>query len=84
MSGIGTWGLANTPRDLTDVLSTLIQDQPFFVKMFPRRAPATSTKHEWLEDVLKPRSVAYESYNAGTGSFSVSDTSGWRNTGFPC
>ena len=77
MSGIGTWGLANTPRDLTDVLSTLIQDQPFFVKMFPRRAPATSTKHEWLEDVLKPRSVAYESYNAGTGSFSVSDTSGW-------
>ena len=76
MSGIGSWGLANTPRDLTDVLSTLIQDQPYFVRMFPRKAAATSTKHEWLEDVLKPRSVAYSAYD-GAGAFSVSDTSGW-------
>lgn len=77
MAGIGTWGLANTPRDLTDVLSTLIQDQPLFVKMFPRKAAATSVKHEWLEDVLKPRSVAYTGYDASTGVFSVGDTTGW-------
>lgn len=75
--GIGTWGLANTPRDLTDILSTLIQDQPLFVKMFPRKAAATSTKHEWLEDVLKPRSIAYTGYDSGTGAFTVADTSGW-------
>lgn len=77
MSGIGTWGLANTPRDLTDILSTLIQDQPYFIKMFPRKAAATSVKHEWLEDVLKPTSVAYSAYNQSTGVFSCSNTSGW-------
>lgn len=77
MAGIGSWGLSNVPRDLTDVLSTLVAQQPLFVKLFPRKQPATSVKHEWLEDVLKPRSVAYASYTQTTGTFSVSDTSGW-------
>ena len=75
VQGIGTWGLANTPRDLTDILSTLIQEQPFFVKMFPQRTAASSVKHEWLEDVLKPHSVAYTSCSGGT--FACTDTSGW-------
>jgi hypothetical protein len=77
MAGIGSWGLSNVPRDLTDVLSTLVAQQPLFVKLFPRKQPATSVKHEWLEDVLKPRSVAYASYTQATGTFSISDTSGW-------
>lgn len=77
MAGIGSWGLSNVPRDLTDVLSTLVAQQPLFVKLFPRKQPATNVKHEWLEDVLKPRSVAYASYTQATGTFSVSDTSGW-------
>lgn len=75
VQGIGTWGLANTPRDLTDILATLIQEQPLFVKMFPKRTAATSVKHEWLEDVLKPHSAAYTAYANGT--FTCTDTSGW-------
>ena len=77
MPGIGTWGLDNIARDLTDILSTIIQEQPFFIKAFPRVASAKSVKHEWLEDVLKPKSVPYTAYNQSTGVFTVADTSGW-------
>ena len=42
MSGIATWGLDNMARDLTGILSTLVQDQPMFLKRFPIKAPAAS------------------------------------------
>lgn len=77
MSGIATWGLDNTARDLTGILSTLVQDQPMFLKRFPLKAPAASVKHEWLEDVLKPRSAAFTDYAAAEGKFTVADAAGW-------
>lgn len=77
MAGIGTWDLLNQARDLSDILSTLIASKPYFINLFPRRAAATSVKHEWLNDVLKPKSVAYSAYNQSTGAFTVADTSGW-------
>ena len=77
MSGIATWGLDNTARDLTGILSTLVQDQPMFLKRFPLKAPAASVKHEWLEDVLKPRSIAFTAFDAATGAFTVADAAGW-------
>ena len=64
-------------RDLTGILSTLVQDQPMFLKRFPLRAPAASVKHEWLEDVLKPRSVAFTGYAPAEGKFTVADAAGW-------
>ena len=78
MSGIATWGLDNTARDLTGILSTLVQDQPMFLKRFPLKAPAASVKHEWLEDVLKPRSTAFTGYAAAEGKFTVADAAGWE------
>lgn len=80
MPGIGTWGLDNTARDLTDILSTIIAEQPFFIKAFPRRPNARSVKHEWLEDVLKPQSIGYSAFNQSTGVLTLptgSDTTGW-------
>ena len=77
MSGIATWGLDNTARDLTGILSTLVQDQPMFLKRFPVRGPAASVKHEWLEDVLKPRSIAFTAFDATGGTFTVPDAAGW-------
>ena len=77
MSGIATWGLDNTARDLTGILSTLVQDQPMFLKRFPLKAPAASVKHEWLEDVLKPRSIAWTSFDPSAGAFTVADSTGW-------
>ena len=77
MSGIATWGLDNTARDLTGILSTLVQDQPMFLKRFPLKAPAASVKHEWLEDVLKPRSASFTDYAAAEGKFTVADAAGW-------
>ena len=81
MAGIGTWDLLNQARDLSDILSTLIANKPYFINLFPRKAAATSIKHEWLEDVLKPKSVAYSAYNQSTGVFTLAsgaDTSGWQ------
>ncbi|MBQ6159109.1 MAG: DUF5309 family protein [Thermoguttaceae bacterium] len=77
MSGIATWGLDNTARDLTGILSTLVQDQPMFLKRFPLRAPAASVKHEWLEDALKPRSAAFTAFDPASGRFTVADAGGW-------
>ncbi len=55
-------------RDLSDVLSTLIAQSPNFIGLFPLRTPATATKHEWLEDSIKPRQVAYSSATAAVAS----------------
>lgn len=77
MSATATWGLDNTARDLTDILATLVQDQPMFLKRFPVKPPAASVKHEWLEDVLKPRSIAFTAFDPQTGVFTVADSAGW-------
>lgn len=80
MPGIGTWGLDNIARDLTDILSTIIAQQPFFIKAFPLRPAAKSVKHEWLEDVLKPQSIGYTAFNQSTGVLTLAtgaNTDGW-------
>ena len=55
---IYSYDLQNKKRDLSDVLSTVIADQPRFIQLFVRRADATQTTHEWLEDGISGRSVA--------------------------
>lgn len=54
---IYSYTFQNRKRDLSDVLSTVIRDQPRFISLFPRRADATQQKHEWLEDQIAGRSV---------------------------
>lgn len=66
----GTWSFPYTKaRDLSDILSTVIKEQPYFIKAFPRKRSTVAIKHEWLEDVLAPTSTAFTSYSTtGTGS----------------
>ena len=42
----------NRVRDLSDILSTVIEQQPRIIQLFPLRAFATQRKHEWLEDQI--------------------------------
>jgi hypothetical protein len=52
-----TYSFENRKRDLTDILSTIIKDEPRFISNFRRVGDATAQKHEWLEDQLPVRSV---------------------------
>ena len=40
-------------RDLSDAFTAIQQGSPTLLGLVPLGAPATQTKHEWLEDVLK-------------------------------
>ena len=49
---------ANRKRDLSDVMATVIKDEPRFISNFRTAPDAVSAKHEYLEDQLTGRSVA--------------------------
>lgn len=66
-----SYDLKNVKRDLSDVLSTVIARQPRFISLFGRKADATNTTHEWLEDGIAGRSITAV---GGTGlAITVSD-----------
>lgn len=44
-------------RDLSDVLSTIVKEQPAFISGFGNVAEAKQQKHEWLEDQIAGRSL---------------------------
>jgi hypothetical protein len=52
-----TYSFSEKKRDLTDVLSTVIKDEPRFISNFKRVEDATQQKHEWLEDQIAGRGV---------------------------
>ncbi len=52
-----TYSFKDKKRDLSDILSTVIKDEPRFISNFKRVDDATATKHEWHEDQLVARSV---------------------------
>ena len=62
-------------HDLGDTLSTLIVKQPGFINLFPTKASAKALRHEWLEDSLKPKEVAYKSATAD-GVFTFEEAKG--------
>lgn len=70
---IYSYDLKNKKRDLSDVLSTVIADQPRFINLFVRRADATQTTHEWLEDGISGRSVAVASISGLNATLSEAD-----------
>lgn len=59
-----SYSFINRKRDLSDILSTVIADQPRFISYFPTVADATQRKHEWLEDSIAGRAVTI---TGGTG-----------------
>lgn len=52
-----TYSFQNKKRDLSDILSTIIKDEPRFISNFVRMEDASQQKHEWLEDQIAGRSV---------------------------
>ena len=51
------YSFADKKRHLTDVMSTVIRDEPRFISNFRRTADATRRKHEYWEDQLTGRSI---------------------------
>lgn len=68
--------LTNEQRDLQSVLDYLIANEPKFIKLFPSKGIATQRKHEWFEDHVKPKKIAYTSATS-VGVFTVADSSCW-------
>ena len=52
-----TYSFQNKKRDLSDILSTVIKDEPRFISNFKPAENALARKHEWLEEQLTGRSV---------------------------
>ena len=52
-----SYSFQNKKRDLSDVLSTVIRDEPRFISNFQTVENATQQKHEWLEDQIAGRAV---------------------------
>lgn len=61
-----TYSFANTRRDLADIFSSVIKDEPRFISNFKRVADATARKHEWLEDQISGRAVTALSASGNT------------------
>lgn len=68
-----SYSFQNKKRDLSDVLSTVIKDEPRFISLFGPAENATQQKHEWLEDQLTGRSVTVTSLSSTTFSASAAD-----------
>lgn len=61
-----SYSFENRKRDLTDILSTLIKDEPRFISNFRCCENAKSDKHVWNEDELCARAVTVEEIHNST------------------
>ena len=72
-----SYSFQNKKRDLSDILSTVIKDEPRFISNFKPVENATQQKHEWLEDQIAGRSVTASTVTeAGGGTPADSSFSG--------
>lgn len=70
---IYSYSFTERVRDLSDVLSTVVKDQPRFISLFPRVEDAYAPKHEWLEDQIAGRSVTATAVNGLVLTVSAAD-----------
>ena len=68
-----TYSFQNKKRDLSDILSTVIKDEPRFISNFGRVAEARQQKHEWLEDQIAGRSITATSVSGLVCTVSTAD-----------
>ena len=54
---IYAYSFVNKKRDLSDILSTVVKEEPRFISNFQNITYASAQKHEWLEDQITGRSV---------------------------
>ncbi len=68
-----SYSFANRKRDLSDVLSTVIKDEPRFISNFRRVPDARLGKHEWLEDQLQGRGITATAISSSKLTVSATD-----------
>ena len=68
-----TYSFQNKKRDLSDILSTVIKDEPRFISNFKTVAVAHQQKHEWLEDQIAGRSITATSVSGLACTVSAAD-----------
>ena len=52
-----SYSFSNRKRDLSDILSSVIKDEPRFISNFRRVPDARVSRHEWIEDQLPGRGI---------------------------
>lgn len=67
------YSFANRKRDLSDVMSTVIKDEPRFISNFRMAPDALSAKHEFMEDQLTGRGVTATAIADGVLTLSAGD-----------
>lgn len=60
-----SYSFQNKKRDLSDILSTVIKDEPRFISNFKPAEYATQQKHEWLEDQITGRNLISSAIQSG-------------------
>lgn len=70
---IASYDLLNKKRDLSDMLSTIVADQPRFISGFRTVGNAYNTKHEWNEDLIGGRSIKAATVSGSTVTVSAAD-----------
>lgn len=70
---IASYDLLNKKRDLSDMLSTIVADQPRFISNFRPVTNAFATKHEWNEDMIGGRSVTATAVSGMAVTLSAAD-----------
>ena len=67
------YSFANRKRDLSDVMSTVIKDEPRFISNFRMASDAASAKHEYLEDQLTGRGITASAADNGVLTLTSGD-----------
>lgn len=68
-----SYSFANRKRDLSDVLSSVIKDEPRFISNFRRLPDARMPRHEWIEDALPGRGITATAINMSVLTVSAAD-----------
>lgn len=63
---IYNYSFANRKRDLSDILNTVIKDEPRFISNFRHSSDAANSKHEYCEDNLSAKGFVAPDCNNGT------------------
>jgi len=70
---IYAYSFVNKKRDLSDILSTVVKDEPRFISNFKTVTDAAAQKHEWLEDQIVGRSITAASVTGNIVTLSALD-----------
>ena len=68
-----SYSFSNRKRDLSDILSTVIREEPRFISNFKSVPDARMRKHEWLEDQMQGRSITAQAVSAGVLTVTATD-----------